>query len=62
MTPRVLSKYLAPPLIGVEDVVLDEDTGKVGISRRVQERGEDKLTYEWLFESEKEAAKELYHT
>ncbi len=62
MPIRVLGKFLPPPLLAVEDVVLDEDTGKVGISRRVQERGVDKLVYEWLFDSEKEAAKELYHT
>ncbi len=60
MSVRVLQKFLPPPLIGVEDVVIDEATGRVGYSRRINERGDDKLVYEWLFENEKEAAKELY--
>lgn len=60
MPVRVLSKYLAPPLIGVEDVIIDDATGRVGYSRRINERGEDKIIHEFIFENEKEAAKELY--
>ncbi|MBA2707194.1 MAG: hypothetical protein H0U59_05255 [Gemmatimonadaceae bacterium] len=57
---RVLHKFLPPPLAGVEDVVLNETTGRVGISRRILERGEDKVVFEWIFENEKEAAKDLF--
>ena len=54
-------KYLAPPLVGVIDVVQDKVGGRVGLRRSVIERGDEKEVIEWKWPDEKTAAKELYH-
>jgi len=51
----ITKKYLPPPFIGLEDVVVDQTTGKVGY-RWVKDGVE---SYTWEFDTEKEARKSL---
>lgn len=52
---RRLAKYLPPPLIDLDYVVINEETGEVGF--RWTKGG--KVSYTWDWPNEKAASKEL---